>query len=608
MAIQNRFSSATLQSGLKSMSAELNITKKRAADFLNDLDEVEPKDVVDQELPEDTGPAPKELPEGEGKEPKGKKIKNVEDAKSVLDEAKTDLQNVVDSLDGICGQVEEEEKKASYKRQSDRYAGSIQSLAQAAEKAIQDTDDAMNHWAFLGALKNPANKIQNASLKQVAETLNDVERINQVIERSATRRLATAVPPTGAEFSGDKWPNSKNPSEVEQRAWEGGAAKFHKDRKFEDARPNPAVDNRLNVEDYSRDDKPYVNASFVMVPENRYASYWDITDTASGKRMIADFANAPTNLGQKNENGFRQFASSQYGEKIVNKIMEQEGTKTASSNPVDGIEVARQILNGRYASIKEAREPKVKDKASVRRYYKDAYGDAGYAKKMTAWDEKVEDEKEEKKEKAEEKKEKAEEKAEKKEASEGDAGMDIKYKPADEHPADKNKGEAKKGPGTLSSQDPQVIKAKAYKAVELARIYASIGAIPFTKEAVLNKSREVQKLSDSEYDAKLATLKELPITNESALKSAHIPETETGIVGNTAEGVRDPKSQVKTDDLNNDVKSDAKVSSLVPQFTKSSSEGSRTDFSSLFSTTASRLREKGIMPEKSRIMRPKYRS
>jgi len=614
MANQSRFSSATLQNGLKSMAAELNVTKKRAADFLDDLGQVEPQDVVDQDLPGENGAAPKELPEGEeGKEPKGKKIKNVEDAKAVLDEAKNDLQNVVDSLDGICGQVEEEEKKASFRRQNDRYAANIQTLAQMSQKVIQDADDAMSHWSFLSALKNPAKGIQDSNLKQVAQTLQDVENINKIVERSASRRYGTAVPPTGAEFSGDKWPEGKNTAEVENRAWADGAAKFHKDRKFEDARTNPAVDNRLNVVDYSRDEKPYVNASFVMVPENKYASYWDIEDTLTGKRILADFANAPANLGQKNEYGFRQFSSSQYGEKVVNKIMEQETSKTASDKPVDGIEIVRQLLNGRYASVKEAAEPKVKDKAAIRRYYKDAYGDPGYAKKMVAADEskaeeKKEEKKEEKAEKAEEKAEKKEEKKEAKQAAEDPAKMDIAYKPADEHPADKNKGEAKDGPGKLSAQDPQVIKAKAFKAVELARKYAAIGAIPFTKEAILNKSREIQKLSSEDYDSKSKTLDEIPVVNAAALKEAHIPDTETGVVGNPAEGVRDPKAQVKTEGVDNTVKSDAKVSSIVPQMTRESAGGaSKFDFSGMFHTTASRLREKGIVPEKARIIRPKYR-
>jgi len=288
--VNSRYSTATLQSGLKSMAAELNVTKKRAADFLEDLGEVAPNDVIDQEIPGESGEATKELPEGNKEESKEKKIKTPADAKAVLEEAKTDLQNVVDSLDGICGQVEEEEKKASFKRQNDRYAGSIQTLAVSAQKVIQDADDAMNHWAFLSALKNPASKIQNSSLKNVAETLEDVDRINRIVDRTASRRFSTAVPPTGSEFTGDKFPGGKNPAEVENRAWADGAGKFQKDRKFEDARPNPAVDNRLNVEDYSRDEKPHVNASFVIVPENKYASYWDITDTLSGKRIIADFA------------------------------------------------------------------------------------------------------------------------------------------------------------------------------------------------------------------------------------------------------------------------------------------------------------------------------
>jgi hypothetical protein len=113
------------------------------------------------------------------------------------------------------------------------------------------------------------------------------------------------------------------------------------------------------------------------------------------------------------------------------------------------------------------------------------------------------------------------------------------------------------------------------------------------------------KMDDATFSATAATLESLPITNESALKESHIPDTEKGIVGNKSEGVRDPQAKVKTEDINAAVKGDATISksaSLVPQMT-TDSEGKK-DLSAFFTTTASRLEKKGISINQ--LRRPTY--
>jgi len=145
------------------------------------------------------------------------------------------------------------------------------------------------------------------------------------------------------------------------------------------------------------------------------------------------------------------------------------------------------------------------------------------------------------------------------------------------------------------------------RAVELARKYASVGAIPFTKEAIYQKAASFMHLTDDEFCIKESTISEMPIVNEAALKQAHIPDTETGIVGNSKEGVRDPKASVKTEDINPNVRSDAKISkqsSIVPQL-QVNPEGGNLDLSSMFTTTLNKLARKGV--DISVLRAPKYR-
>jgi hypothetical protein len=109
------------------------------------------------------------------------------------------------------------------------------------------------------------------------------------------------------------------------------------------------------------------------------------------------------------------------------------------------------------------------------------------------------------------------------------------------------------------------------------------------------------ELPDDQFQAKDQALDDIPVINEAALKEAHIPDTEIGIVGNTPEGVRDPMAKVTTEDIDKNVKSDAtisKASSLIPQtFIDNDKKG----YQFVFKSIKQKLEEKGITSDKLRI-------
>ena len=581
-------------SHLRDMRKDLLKAKSAVEEMEKDVEDTKPEDLVGEDTAgpdefnfQDKGEAGPDEDEGVEKETgekeeKGKhKIENVGDAKKVIDEAKEDLTEVVDALDGLVGANEDEEKKASIKRWNDRYASNLNDLSIRAQKALGDAKASMKHWAFILNRKNVTANIKTPGLKQTLETVKEAQSVWQQLGTIfGHKKQSTNVPPTGSEFSGDKWPNGKNPAEVELRAWNSGADEFKRDKAKYDKLPNAAVDDRLTDEANPHDDKPHVNASFVYDPMNKFASYWDVIDTKTGRRVVADFNNVPASLSpnnRKGENEFIQFSSEDYGKKIASTVIE------------DGIESVRSMLSGHYVNAKEAsllsqaRDPKIKDKAKVRKYYADMYGDKPYAKDLTS--------------------------AQKTAKEDGvDGGMRVDYTPADEHPSEKNKEHTKDGPGKISAQDPTVILARTERAVEVARKFAACGAFPFTKEAIKNKARQLMQMNDVAFKIAEKTIDELPIVNEAALKEAHIPDTEKGIVGDTKTGVSDPKSKVETEDINATVKSDAKIAkqaSIVPQMQDSAPMTK--DFTSSFNTTANRLGKMGIDINQTKIMKPRYR-
>jgi len=153
---------------LAEMGEELNEAKGDTDAFLSEIGEIGPDELDftdDDELSEDE---------------KGvvEKIKTPEDAKKVLNTSIDDLQRVVDSLDGLYGQVEEELTEASIKRYTAKYASSLISLAEETDKALVDSKEALAHWAFL----KRARKVKPAA---VAPATNDsIDQVFANVEKS----------------------------------------------------------------------------------------------------------------------------------------------------------------------------------------------------------------------------------------------------------------------------------------------------------------------------------------------------------------------------------------------------------------------------------------
>jgi hypothetical protein len=590
-------------SALGEMAAELTATKSNVEKFAEDLSAMKPED-MDFTFDEAPGGEAegKGVEEGEGKpegiedsskeEEKEKLPKTKEEAKKILDEATKDIQAVVDGLDGILGQAEQEKEAAVIKRPNAKYASNLSELSKNADAAIRDAKGALKHWAFLKKAYRPQESVANLThpdLKQVANTLEQMSIFEKAMNklgfvRASKQTMATAVPPTGAEFSGDLWPNGKDPKEIETRHWQAGASEFDRSKAKEDKNPNAAVDPRLTDEGNPHDEKPYVNASLYIPDDNKFGAYWEVTDSKTGRSLVATFANIPEKVGPKNESTYKYFTSEKYGSQIATRVIQS------------GIEEVATVLGANFVKTADlqsaAREPKIKDKGKVRKYYAEAFGDRAYARELTSTT---------------------------KQAGEKGAvnsEMNVEYKPKDDKVESTNTGEdfgkAKDGPGKLSSQEPSaedkaLIRARAERAVELAKVCASRGGVAFVKKAMLDKASEYMQMDDTTFSATANALNSLPIVNESALKEAHIPDTEIGIVGNKSEGVRTPMAKVKTEDINPSVKSDANISknaSLVPQITSDSEQ--KRDISGLFSTTLKRLQKAGVSVNK--LRQPTYSS
>lgn len=541
-----------LKADLTEMKKDLLQVKKAAEELMEDLKDAKPEDIsLDSEMAPDK------------KEEHPVEIKTPEDAKKVLNEAVEDIQQVIDKVDGLAGQADEEVEKVAFKRSSDKYASTIQALASTADKAIEDATSALNHWSFL---KNRI-KVKEAALTNPAlrDTLTQVKEAHTLLEGIKSflgfNKQATAVPPTGAEFTGDKFPNKKNPADIENHHWEAGAQEFKKNKKKEDSMVNPATETRLTDAGNPHDEKPFVNASLFEEPGNKFGSFWVVADSKVGKQIKVAFVNIPPKIGPRNEYGFSQFSSKEWGIKLAERVTEI------------GLESVRTLTGGEYVHKTASLSSTAVEKGSIKKYYAEAYGDASYAKDLVAGDTKK---------------------------------MDTAYVPKEKTVKDADTN-TKDGAGKLSSvEDPAVIKAKAHKMIGIAKKAAAAGIIDFNKQSLKSYASDLMKKSDAAVDAIEDTLDHSVIYNEAALKEAHIPDTESGVIGNTATGVSDPKSQVSTEDVNKNVASDAKIASFVPQMQKQASV--QPEVASMFTTLEKRLQEKGVDLTKTRVRKASYRN
>jgi len=552
---------------LSGMKEELQSIKKEAEEFMEDFEDTGPEDIL---LDEDLEGEVDEM--GEEKEEDKVKIETPEDAKKVLDEAKEDIQAVIDNLDGVIGEGEEEVEKIAFKRFNEKYASTLKAIGKRAEKAIGETKDALKHWSFLKKrikkkeAKVDTSTLKDSQLKQAADTLQEMSAFEKILDKLGFVRKGTAVPPTGAEDTGDKWPKGKNPAEVELRHWHAGADKYDKDVAKDKKMPNAATDYRLVDEGNPHDPAPFVNASLKIVNDpvlGKTASYWNVYDSKTKKSFNLVFKDASPKLGPKNEEGFKNFASKKFGKLLIDTVMEE------------GIDSVKVYANGQFSKTAA-----VDDKGSLRKYYSEAYGDKGYSKELTSGE---------------------------------NSDMNIGYKPkkdkVENNQDNPEFGKAKDGPGKISAKEKEEMLVRARRGVEIAKKAAAGGVIEFNKVAVKDYVKKLMKKSDKEISAIEETLNELPLVNEAALKEATIPDADSGIVGNSLTGVSNPEGKSDTEGIDSNVASDAKISKkagFVPQTYIQPT--SNLQVSSAFTTTRKRLEQKGVNLNTTRLRTANYRN
>ncbi len=400
----NKFSRKELISNLEAMQQDLLSVKKAAQNRLKEIkafDDLDtpvelPGDEDVIELGDEFEPFEDELPFEEDDEPTV--IEDASDAEKVLEEAREAIEDVIDALDNIAGEAGEEVEASRTRVLNPKYATKIESLHKKAAEAMISTARTLKHYSGLkpGKKTVKANKgnedfsvsseVTPESLKHAGKAVKEAISFIDGVKRALGLggKEGTAVPPTGADFSDDKWPSDTgDPAQVELNHWEAGARKFHNDKDFENARPNPAVDKRVDTDEYSRDEKPYVNATFVLNNNDKYSSYWDIVDTRSGRRMRTMFSKAPKSLWDSRldkEGNFKAFSSKAYGANLVDHVMKL------------GMPAVKADLNGEWGDFKKAiaslrakgQEYQGDDKETVRKYYTDAYGDPEYSRKLTS--------------------------------------------------------------------------------------------------------------------------------------------------------------------------------------------------------------------------------
>ncbi len=566
-------SASEIKTALTEMDGELLQWKTAAEDFYDDIKDTKPEEIT---LDEDMEGEEEVTPDMEGEEVDDHKkhpieIKTPEDAKKVLDEAKEDIQAVIDNLDGVMGQEKEEGEKLAFKRINNKYTSTLQTLSNKAENIIEDTKKSLKHWSFLKKRinkKEASINLKNTTLKDTIETVHEAKKAWSFLNKVFGKRVeATAVPPTNADFSGDKWPNKKNPAEVELRHYESGVNEFKRVNKKYNDNPNPADEPRLKDEVAPHDEKPYVNASY-----NDLTRSYDIFDPKTKKAIRFTLADAPDEAGRKDELGLKGFASKQFATKVCASVIEE------------GIEWVRQQMNGQYLNENLTKQAAKSDKSSTRKYYTDAFGDASYARELTS--------------------------------GKDNQTMDIAYKPEKDEVKNDEKnpefGKAKDGTGKISSQeeDKEVLLAKARKGVELARKAAAAGIIEFNQEDIRKYAKDMMAESNEVVSFAEKMLNNLPLVNEAALdKEATIPDSDSGIVGNKLQGVSNTKAKAETEGtINNNVESDAKIAkkaNFVPQF--NTNVPSNLSISELFTTTAKKLKDINVNLNEIKIKTPLYR-
>jgi len=596
---------------LKEMLNELASVRNNATYLLNKLSTAEPETFVGAgrgELPEDAKnldmtDSVTEMDEkpGEMKGEETQEIKTPEEAKKTLNEAITDLKSVVEGIDNITEQGKEMEEKTSSKtfRLSSKVQDEIGILTRQAIAAIDDANNAIRHWSFL-LRKSSSSSTKKSPLQEVVNSVKEAKTVWQELGKV----FSTAVPPTGAQFTGDKGIDGDvyYSAKKELKHFQSGYEEYKKDKEKEDKLPNAASEPRLVDEGNPHELSAYVNAKAVK-KNNVFSSaivVRALNKDRKGKYAVVTWDKLSPVVGEKTAENYEIFLSPLFAKNVEYQVRR------------NGIDAVAAYLNADVdvigLSATSEREPRVKDKEKLRQYYKDAFGDAEFARELTS-----------NKKKSDLGAGINEDYAEMGVKS-GDE-MNVNYEP--ELEADDVEGGLEGGndENSVGSGSPdttaslEVRKAKARMAVDFSRLAASRGLIPFTKSAIASYAQKVVSYDDAKFQAQKELIESMPLVNEAALKEARIPEneeTESGIIANTHEAVRNPQNQnVSTEGVSQEVRDDAKIArtaAIVPQLHVNSSL-QKESFINYLDTYTNRLRKMGLDPESEsfRKVRPHYR-
>jgi len=346
-------------------------------------------------------------------------------------------------------------------------------------------------------------------------------------------KKGAAYPPTDAQFTGDKQ-ISPVPQEKELSHWHEGDARGDRDKSTEERYDLNNIGDRIEL--YER--IKTLTADLRRSKESALESMWSIRDgnTHLGNITFADVVRVEDkeNGGYDREN-YATFLSDDYGEELKYAVMMhgpealQNGFASLTEEQLTQIEtLASEVRQSKFADLEGAKEaalniirafesPEVPDKGKLIAYFTDAYGDAEYARKLVnallARREKL--------------------------AKAIQVG--LQYKAAYE---------------SVTKQSSRKVRAR--RALDVANTMKDKGLI--TEAGVKDKAIEIAKYTDEQFEA-VAGLFGLAAPDEDFER--HMQDAATaGIVGNPLEGVRNPKAKADTEDLQPEVKSDAKLSSL----------------------------------------------
>lgn len=420
-------------------------------------------------------------------------------------------------------------------------------------------------------------------------------------------KQGAAYPPTDAEFTGDK-ELSPRPEQEELDHWHEGDARGDRDKSKEESMDLNALPDKVELFEAMKK----LTTRLVRQKEGRASDTMWVVEAANGKRLgSVTFADALGDYERDfTEENYAQFVSPQYGEEIRAavaafgpKVLKtgfadismtaqakiEQFVKEAAANKIAGMEKVKEAAMN---IVRAFESPDVPDKQKLISYFTDAYGDGEFARElvnaMLARKVKI--------------------------AKAVEAG--LRYKKAYEE-----------------VNGREGLRARARRAVDLAKAMASKGLIEATREAISAKAKELATHTDEQFQAVASALGFKVAAPDEDFERHMQDNPEAGITGNPLEGVRDPKAKVdQTENLQPEVNRDAKIASeeedeedevdveavrthvkktasAVPQMTSGPNYSFGPDLSFLdgmWSTTPNRLKRAGIdHPER---YGPRYRT